>query len=69
LRKGTDKVLVKNTKRNLRFTFILKKMHIFAGNKIFAIIKITIFLNAHCAGYMELHINITGKRKRDEKVF
>jgi len=44
-------------------------MHIFAGNKIFAIIKITIFLNAHCAGYMELHINITGKRKRDEKVF
>jgi hypothetical protein len=44
-------------------------MPIFAGNKIFAIIKIAIFSNAHCDGYMELHINDTGKRKRDEKAF
>jgi len=44
-------------------------MPIFAGNKIFAIIKITIFQDAHRDGYMELYINDTGKRKRDEKAF
>jgi len=49
--------------------FILKKMPIFAGNEIFAIIKITIFHDAHRDRYMELHINDTGKRKRDEKAF
>jgi hypothetical protein len=65
----TLKKLFKNTKKVLRYVIILKKMPIFAGNKIFAIIKITIFSNAHCAVYMELLINVTGKRKRDEKVF
>jgi hypothetical protein len=44
-------------------------MPIFAGYKIFVIIKITIFPAALCNEYMELHINDTGKRKRDEKVF
>jgi len=44
-------------------------MTIFAGNKIFAIIKMTIVQEARRDGYMELHINDTGKRKRDEKAF